>query len=120
MPLVELFKNFRDKYMRSPIEKMDFPEFPPDEERRYQIIFSGTVQGVGFRYEAWVIAEKLGLTGFAENLPNGDVRMEIQGQKNKILYLIHCMESIGRISINNKVIDELPLKKEEKEFTPVY
>ena len=40
MALVELFKNFRDKYMRSSIEKLDFPDFPPDEERRYEIIFS--------------------------------------------------------------------------------
>lgn len=119
MPLIELFKNFRDKYMRNQVEQMNFPEFPPDEERRYQIIFSGTVQGVGFRYEAWLIAEKLGLTGFARNLPSGDVLMEVQGPQNKILHLIHCMESIRRISIENKVIDELPLK-EEKEFTPVY
>ena len=119
MALVELFKSFRDKYMRSSIEKMDFPDFPPDEVRRYEIIFSGIVQGVGFRYEAWLIAEKLGLTGFAENLSSGDVRMEIQGPKNKIFHLIHCMESIPRITIENKVIDELPLK-EEKEFTPVY
>lgn len=119
MALIELFKNFRDKYMRSSVEKLEFPEFPPDDEKRYKIIFSGIVQGVGFRYEVWLIAEKLGLTGFAKNLPNGDVLMEIQGPKNKILYLIHCMESIPRISIENKVIDELPLK-EEKEFTPVY
>lgn len=119
MPLVELFRNFRDKYMRSTVEKMDFPEFPPDEERRYEIIFSGMVQGVGFRYEAWLIAENLGLTGFARNLPNGDVLMEVQGPKNKILHLIHCMESIRRIYIENKVIEELPLK-EEMEFTPVY
>ncbi len=119
MPLIELFKNFRDKYMRSSVDKMEFPEFSPDEERRYEIIFSGIVQGVGFRYEAWLIAQKLELTGFAENLPNGDVRMEIQGPKNRILHLIHCMESIPRITIKNKVIEELSLK-EEKEFTPVY
>ena len=119
MSLIELFKNFRDQYMRSSVEKMDFPEFPPDEERRYQITFSGTVQGVGFRYEAWLIAEKLGLTGFAKNLPNGDVLMEVQGPKNKIMHLIHCMESIRRIYIEKKVIDELPLK-EENEFMPIY
>lgn len=119
MPLVELFKNFRDKYMRSALEKMDFPEFSPDVEKRYQIIFSGIVQGVGFRYEAWLIAQKLGLTGFAENLPNGDVRVEIQGPENKIFHLISCMESIRRIRIDNKKIDEIALI-EESEFTPIY
>ena len=58
MPLIELFRNFRDKYMRSSVDKMDFPEFPPDEMKRYQIIFSGIVQGVGFRYEAWLIEKE--------------------------------------------------------------
>lgn len=119
MPLIELFKNYRDKYMRSSVEKLDFPEFPPDEDRRYQIVFSGRVQGVGFRYEAMLIAEKLCLTGFVKNLPNGDVYMEIQGPKNKILHLIHCMESIKRILIERKTIDELPLK-EETSFTPIF
>ena len=87
MPLIELFQNFRDKYMRSALDKMEFPEFPPDLEKRYQIIFFFFFQGVGFRYEAWLIAQKLGLTGFAENLPNGDVRMEVQGPENKIISL---------------------------------
>ena len=119
MPLIELFKKFRDKYMRSALEQMDFPEFPADVEKRYQIVFSGIVQGVGFRYEAWLIAQKLGLTGFAENLPNGDVRMEVQGPVNKIFHLISCMESIGRIHIENKKMDEMVLKQEEK-FTPIY
>ena len=119
MPLVKLFKEFRDNYMRSSIEKLDFPAFPPDEKKRYKIMFSGIVQGVGFRYEAWLIAEKLKLPGFAENLPSGDVYMEIQGPKNRISHLIKCLESIKRISISHKTIDELPLK-EETEFKPIY
>ena len=119
MTLIDLFRNYRDKYMRSSVERLDFPEFPADEVRRYKIIFSGIVQGVGFRYEAWLIAEKLELTGFAENLPSGDVYMEIQGPKNKIMHLIKCMESIKRISIDQKVIDELPII-EETSFKPIY
>ena len=119
MPLIELFQNFRDKYMRSALDQMEFPEFSPDLEKRYQIIFSGIVQGVGFRYEAWLIAQKLGLTGFAENLPNGDVRMEVQGPENKIFHLIKCMESIRRIHIKSKIMDEMALI-EEAEFTPRY
>lgn len=119
MSLLDLFDNFRDQYMRSSVDKMDFPEFPPDEEKRYEIIFSGIVQGVGFRYEAWLIAQKLKLTGFAENLPNGDVRMEVQGPDNKITHLLKCMRSIRRIRIEKTVMKELTLK-DEKEFTPVY
>ena len=120
MPLIELFKKFRDKYMRSAVDKLEFPDFPPDVEKRYRIIFSGVVQGVGFRYEVWLIAQKLGLTGFAENLSNGDVRMEVQGPENKIFHLIHCLESIPRIQIQNKKMEKLDLVMEETGFTPVY
>lgn len=119
MPLIELFKNFRNNYMTAQVEQMNFPEFEPDEEKRYEIIFSGTVQGVGFRYEMWMLAEKLGLTGYCKNLPDGDVLAELQGPENKIRHLLHLMESIRRIHIENKKITELPLK-EEQEFTPVY
>lgn len=119
MPLKELFLNFRDKYMRNQVGQMNFPEFEPDEEKRYQIIFHGTVQGVGFRYEMWMIAERLELTGFCQNLPDGSVLAEIQGPENRIEHLLHLMESIRRIRIENKEITELPLK-EENEFMPVY
>ena len=119
MSLLDLFQNYRDQYMRSSVDKMNFPEFPPDKEKRYGIIFSGIVQGVGFRYEAWLIAKKLGLTGFAENLPNGDVHMEVQGPDNKITHLLKCMNAIRRIHIEKTVMEELPLK-DEKEFQAVY
>lgn len=106
--------------MTSQVDKMYFPEFGPDEEKRYRIIFSGTVQGVGFRYEMWIIAERLELTGFCKNLPDGRVFAELQGPENKIMHLIHLMDSIRRIHIESKEMTELPLKKEEKEFMPIY
>lgn len=64
MSIVNYLKQFWKKYMNSSIENLDSLTFPPDEEKRFQIIFSGVVQGVGFRYETWRIAEKFGLTGF--------------------------------------------------------
>ncbi len=119
MPVIDLFKKFRDNYMKSSVDKMNFPEFPPDEERRYRIIFSGTVQGVGFRYEAWLVAQKLKLSGFAKNRPDGTVLVEVQGQKNKLKHFILCMENIRRIYVENKMIEEIPLKEEEG-FEPIY
>ena len=43
-----------------------------DLQRRI-VHFQGRVQGVGFRYAACDEAERLGLTGWVRNLPNGDV-----------------------------------------------
>ena len=118
MSLVEWMKNIGEKLIGSSLKK-ELPEFEQDEVRRYKIIFAGSVQGVGFRYEMWLMAEKLGLSGFVENLPNGNVQAEIQGMKNKILYLIDYLKSIERIRIDKIEIDELELK-EEKGFTAIY
>ena len=43
------------------------------------IIFSGQVQGVGFRYTARQIAQQYAVTGFVRNLPDGTVEMFLQG-----------------------------------------
>ena len=113
MILKKKWNQFLDKYMKSTAEKADSTIFQEDEIKRYQIIFSGIVQGVGFRYETWVIAQKLGLTGFVENLPNDTVYAEIQGPENKILYLIEYLKSVPRIQIDKVKMDEVAIKKEE-------
>ena len=45
---------------------------------------SGKVQGVGFRYFAEERANSLGLAGYARNLPDGRVEIEVEGEKEKI------------------------------------
>ncbi len=55
------------------------------------IIFTGTVQGVGFRYTARNIASRNQVTGFVRNLPDGAVEMLIQGEAEII---DDCLEQI--------------------------
>ncbi len=56
------------------------------------IIFSGRVQGVGFRFTARRIAGRYGLRGFVRNLPNGTVEMFAQGDANDVA---QCLRDIG-------------------------
>jgi acylphosphatase len=42
-------------------------------------VVRGRVQGVGFRWFVWREAERLGLGGFARNLPDGTVEVVSQG-----------------------------------------
>lgn len=49
---------------------------------RKHIFFSGDVQGVGFRYRSFYIAQSLGLAGWVENLWDGRVEMEVQGSRS--------------------------------------
>jgi acylphosphatase len=45
------------------------------------IIVSGMVQGVGFRYFVQHHARALGLTGWVRNLPNGEVEIMAEGNR---------------------------------------
>lgn len=47
--------------------------------RRVHIRIEGRVQGVGFRAAAQAEAERLGLSGFVRNLPDGSVEAEVEG-----------------------------------------
>jgi acylphosphatase len=47
-------------------------------ERR-EAHFAGRVQGVGFRYTARGLAERYGLLGYVENLPDGRVHLVAEG-----------------------------------------
>ncbi|ADI00269.1 acylphosphatase [Salisediminibacterium selenitireducens] len=52
--------------------------------QRIHAIVSGRVQGVGFRYQAKVNAEMKGLSGWVRNKRNGDVELEVQGDRETI------------------------------------
>ena len=51
---------------------------------RAHIHFSGTVQGVGFRYTALSFARQLSLTGWVKNLSDGRVEAVLEGPREKI------------------------------------
>jgi acylphosphatase len=46
---------------------------------RLRALVRGEVQGVGFRWAVQRQARELGLTGYAENLPDGSLRVEAEG-----------------------------------------
>jgi len=55
------------------------------------VIFSGRVQGVGFRFTARRIAARYELAGFVRNLPNGTVEMLVQGSIEDVA---NCLRDI--------------------------
>ena len=48
------------------------------------MVFTGRVQGVGFRYKANYIADQYRLTGYVKNEYDGSVTVEIQGSEQEI------------------------------------
>ena len=51
---------------------------------RLTVVVRGEVQGVGFRWSVQREAGRLGLTGYAENLPDGSVRVEAEGDPGRL------------------------------------
>jgi acylphosphatase len=68
----------------------------------------GRVQGVGFRYFARGVARDLGLTGRVRNLPNGQVEIEVAGEREKVEELKAWMRQ-GPPGAAVTALDEEPL-----------
>ena len=56
--------------------------------------YSGSVQGIGFRYTAQRIADSLKLTGWVKNLPDGRVEIMIEGSEPEIELFLHKINDI--------------------------
>lgn len=49
-----------------------------------QILYTGNVQGVGFRYTAKQIAAGYEVVGWVQNLPDGRVEMRVGGEEGEV------------------------------------
>jgi acylphosphatase len=56
----------------------------PAERRRMQILYSGRVQGVGFRYAVRTLAAGFEVTGTVRNLADGRVELTAEGTKMEL------------------------------------
>lgn len=83
---------------------------------RKHIFFSGRVQGVGFRYSAIYLARPLGLTGWVENLWDGRVEMEVQGDEDAITQFLKELRTQRFIIINDMEIREMEPIERERSF----
>jgi len=83
---------------------------------RYHVFFSGSVQGVGFRYTTQDLANARGLTGWVKNTADGRVEMEVQGSKNEIDKLLNELKNSFAENIRAIDAQELSTEKEYNGF----
>lgn len=70
--------------------------------KRMQVFFSGTVQGVGFRFTAERIARRFPITGFVRNLEDGRVEVMAEGEEASLIeFLAAIRESSMKHYIRN-------------------
>ncbi len=84
--------------------------------KRFRICFYGRVQGVGFRYTAYHIAQGLSLTGWVKNEFDGTVLCEVQGDGAAIDEFLGKLNSSRYIRIDDMDIKELAPDKSERCF----
>jgi acylphosphatase len=86
------------------------------ETIRRRLVFTGDVQGVGFRWRARHAAQAVGATGWVRNERDGSVTMELQGSEEQ---LERVLETLGRglyIRIERIETERVPLEDGERGF----
>jgi len=80
----------------------------PDINSRYTVHFSGTVQGVGFRFTTERLARNFQVTGYVRNLPAGQVEVVAEGSKTEIQRFLAAVEQAMSGYIHQREISEGP------------
>ena len=79
---------------------------------RKKLVFYGEVQGVGFRYRAYYIAQSLSVTGWVYNRWDGSVEMEAEGTQEAVNTLIARLKTAPYLRIDRIENEDIPLKNE--------
>jgi acylphosphatase len=62
-------------------------------EVHHEIVhYSGRVQGVGFRYTTVLLSKGYDVSGVVQNLADGRVRMEVEGEKDEVNAFLAAIE----------------------------
>ena len=73
-------------------------------QRQLKALFSGTVQGVGFRFTAEWLARHFAVTGYVRNLSNGKVELVAEGEETTVKDFLKAVEDAMKNYIRNKKI----------------
>ena len=88
---------------------------------RVRALVSGRVQHVGYRYWAFEQAERLGLTGSVENLPDGRVEVVFQGMPDCVNELKEKLRPGPPMAVVRQIIFYRErVKQDETYFGPIY
>jgi acylphosphatase len=85
---------------------------------RLRAVVRGEVQGVGFRWAVQRHAGQLGLTGYAENLRDGSVRVEAEGDPERLDQLEAFLQAGPRwAEVQSVDTERVPATGEFREFS---
>ena len=76
---------------------------------RKVVFYSGRVQGVGFRYTTANLAKRFAVAGYVQNLPDGRVRLDVQGSADQVQGLLDAIDQTMARNIKAKDITDQPV-----------
>lgn len=62
------------------------------EVHHAKVLFSGRVQGVGFRYQTLQVAKEFDVSGLVMNLPDGRVQLEAEGEADEVRAFVQSVQ----------------------------
>lgn len=86
-----------------------------DKIREY-MVFTGRVQGVGFRYKMNYLASSFGVTGWVRNEYDGSVSAELQGLPGELDIIVQRLGQDRYIEMDGISRKKIPVKEDEREF----
>jgi acylphosphatase len=85
-------------------------------QKQVHAIYSGRVQGVGFRFTAIDIAKDLDVSGWVKNLGDGRVEVVAEAEQGTLEDLLSRLENVFSRYISDKEIDWFPATGKFKDF----
>jgi acylphosphatase len=79
-------------------------------------IFSGRVQGVGFRFTAESVAHSLGITGWVKNLRSGDVQVVAEQSQEVLSDFLSQLSAHFKEYIKDRQVSWEPATGEFRDF----
>lgn len=88
-----------------------------DSKKRIRVVFSGQVQGVGFRYTVNRTAEYFSVSGYVQNLWDGDVELIAEGSPQMLNnFLVAIRDTRPGHNISGEKIEWLTATGEHEQF----
>jgi acylphosphatase len=78
----------------------------PMERRR--VLYSGRVQGVGFRFTSQRLAERYAIAGYVRNLPDGRVELVAEGEAATVEAFLTAI----RAELGDRIRDVVDVREE--------
>lgn len=72
------------------------------------VLYTGRVQGVGFRYTAKRLAQQHGVAGAVRNLPSGEVELRVEGEPERVEAFLADVAERFRDNVTNVTVRDEP------------